>query len=237
MMNQAIKITSIGLCIAAFSTTIFAQDDVLDTDEKKFSYAVGTKIGEQLNAQFREIPEVDIEMLMRGLNSVVAGEELLMTPDEATQLIQARQQQNVAQAEAQAAAAVKQGKVFLEENAAREGVTVTDSGLQYSVIESGDPSGVSPSPTDTVVVHYQGSLVDGTVFDSSYQRNEPATFSLQGIILGWQEALQMMRPGDKWNIVLPPELGYGENGAGAAIGPNEVLLFEVELLEVLQSGN
>ena len=236
-MNQAIKITSMGLCIAAFSTTIFAQDDVLDTDDKKFSYAVGTKIGEQLNAQFREIPEVDIEMLMRGLNSVVAGEELLMTEDEATQLIQARQQQNAAQAEAQAAAAVEQRKAFLDENAAKEGVTVTDSGLQYSVIESGDSDGVSPSPTDTVVVHYQGSLIDGTVFDSSYSRGEPATFSLQGIILGWQEALQLMRPGDKWSIVLPPELGYGENGAGGAIGPNEVLLFDVELLEVLQSGN
>jgi len=236
-MNQATKITSIGLCIAAFSATIFAQDDVLDTDEKKFSYAVGTKIGEQLNAQFREIPEVDIEMLMRGLNSVVAGEELLMSEDEATQLIQARQQQNAAQAEAQAAAAVEQRKAFLEENAAKDGVTVTDSGLQYSVIESGDADGVSPSPTDTVVVHYQGSLIDGTVFDSSYSRGEPATFSLQGIILGWQEALQLMRPGDKWSIVLPPELGYGENGAGGAIGPNEVLLFDVELLEVLQSGN
>ena len=236
-MNQTKKITSMGLCIAAFSTTIFAQDDVLDTDDKKFSYAVGTKIGEQLNAQFREIPEVDIEMLMRGLNSVVAGEELLMTEDEATQLIQARQQQNAAQAEAQAAAAVEQRKAFLDENAAKEGVTVTDSGLQYSVIESGDSDGVSPSPTDTVVVHYQGSLIDGTVFDSSYSRGEPATFSLQGIILGWQEALQLMRPGDKWSIVLPPELGYGENGAGGAIGPNEVLLFDVELLEVLQSGN
>ena len=95
-MNKISRITSLGLCIAAFSIPSFAQDDVLDTEEKKFSYAVGTKIGEQLNAQFREIPEVEIEMLMKGLNSVVAGEELLMTPDEATQLIQARQQQNVA---------------------------------------------------------------------------------------------------------------------------------------------
>ena len=120
---------------------------------------------------------------------------------------------------------------------AKEGVVVTESGLQYEIIQSGDPAGDMPTVADTVIVHYQGSLLDGTVFDSSITRGEPATFSLQSIIPGWIEVLQLMRPGDKWSIVLAPELAYGERGAGQLIGPNEVLMFDIELIEIKKSAN
>ena len=132
---------------------------------------------------------------------------------------------------------LKEGQAFLEENADKDGVEVTDSGLQYQVLESGDEGAQSPTLEDTVEVHYKGMLRDGTVFDSSIERDKPAVFGLKHIIPGWQEALPMMKVGDKWKLFLPPELGYGEQGAGGDIGPNEVLIFEVELLDVKDQGD
>lgn len=122
------------------------------------------------------------------------------------------------------------GKTFLAENGKREGVTTTASGLQYEVLASGD--GASPKPTDTVSAHYHGTLIDGTVFDSSVERAEPFTTTVNGVIKGWQEALQLMRVGDKWKVFVPPELAYGARGAGALIGPHETLIFEMELLAI-----
>ena len=122
-------------------------------------------------------------------------------------------------------------KAFLEKNAEREGVVTTASGLQYEVLAAGG-EGPSPKPTDRVSAHYHGTLIDGRVFDSSVQRGEPFTASVNGVIKGWQEALQLMRAGDKWKLFIPPELAYGEKGAGAMIGPNETLVFEVELLAI-----
>jgi FKBP-type peptidyl-prolyl cis-trans isomerase FklB len=126
---------------------------------------------------------------------------------------------------------------FLAENAERDGVTVTESGLQYEVLESGEEGAASPTLEDTVEVHYHGTLPDGTVFDSSVERGQPASFGLQHIIPAWQEALPMMKEGDKWKVVVPPSLGYGEQGAGGDIGPNQALIFEIELLDVKGSGN
>ena len=126
---------------------------------------------------------------------------------------------------------------FLADNAERDGGTVTDSGMQYEVLASGEEGAASPTLNDTVEVHYHGTLPDGTVFDSSVEREQPATFGLQQIIPGWQEALPMMKEGDKWKIVLPPSLAYGEQGAGGDIGPNQVLIFEIELLDVKGSGD
>ncbi len=123
------------------------------------------------------------------------------------------------------------GKAFLEKNAERQGVVTTASGLQYEVLAAGG-EGPSPKPTDRVSAHYHGTLIDGRVFDSSVQRGEPFTASVNGVIKGWQEALQLMRAGDKWKLFIPPELAYGEKGAGAMIGPNETLVFEVELLAI-----
>ncbi len=122
------------------------------------------------------------------------------------------------------------GATFQAENAQREGVVTLPSGLQYEVLAEGD--GATPGATDRVVTHYHGTLIDGTVFDSSVERGQPATFPVNGVIAGWTEALQLMQEGDKWRLVLPPELAYGERGAGQQIGPNATLVFEVELLEV-----
>jgi len=125
---------------------------------------------------------------------------------------------------------LKEGEAFLQENAKREGVVALPSGLQYEVIEEG--TGKSPKPGDEVTVHYRGTLVDGTVFDSSYERGEPVTFPVEGVIPGWTEALQLMKEGAKWKLFIPPSLAYGERGAGQVIGPNATLLFEVELISV-----
>jgi FKBP-type peptidyl-prolyl cis-trans isomerase len=122
------------------------------------------------------------------------------------------------------------GAAFLAKNAQEPGITVTDSGLQYEVIQSGD--GLSPSRTDRVTVHYRGTLVDGREFDSSYKRGKPATFPLNRVITGWTEGLQLMKEGDKWRLFVPSNLGYGSRGAGGLIGPNETLVFEVELLKI-----
>jgi FKBP-type peptidyl-prolyl cis-trans isomerase FklB len=125
---------------------------------------------------------------------------------------------------------IKAGEEFLAANKVKEGVVTTESGLQYKVIEEG--SGPKPSPTDNVTVHYKGTLINGEEFDSSYKRNQPATFPVNGVIKGWTEALQLMSKGSKWELYIPSEIAYGAQGAGGAIGPNEVLIFEVELLEI-----
>jgi FKBP-type peptidyl-prolyl cis-trans isomerase FklB len=131
----------------------------------------------------------------------------------------------------QFAAVVKEGADFLEKNAQREEIQVTDSGLQYEVVNEG--SGDTPSAASTVRVHYHGTLIDGTVFDSSYDRGQPAEFPVNGVIKGWTEALQLMSTRDKWRLYVPHDLAYGEQGAGAAIGPYSTLIFDVELLEIL----
>lgn len=132
------------------------------------------------------------------------------------------------------AAMTDQGQAFLARNAAREEVITTDSGLQYEVVVSGD--GASPAPTDLVTVHYTGTLIDGTVFDSSVQRGQPAEFPANRLIAGWVEALQLMQVGDKWMLYIPPELAYGDRGAGGVIGPGATLIFEIELLGVRSAG-
>lgn len=133
---------------------------------------------------------------------------------------------------AKAAAALEAGNAFLAENAKKEGVVTLESGVQYKVINTG--AGASPKATDRVKCHYEGRLLDGTVFDSSYERNNPATFNVDGVIKGWTEVLQLMKPGDKWTVYIPSEHAYGERGAGEKIGGNETLTFDIELLEVLK---
>jgi len=136
----------------------------------------------------------------------------------------------VAEMQALAAKNKAAGEAFLAENAKKEGVVVTDSGLQYKIIEEGE--GPSPGPSDMATVNYRGTLIDGTQFDSSYDRGQPATFPVGGVIAGWTEALQLMKPGAKWQLFIPADLAYGERGAGKDIGPNSTLVFDVELLSV-----
>ena len=233
-----LRTITVNAVISLLLTTTMAHAQVvLDNDAKKFSYAVGTKIGEQLAEQFVGQPDIDIDALLEALSLTVKGSEIQMTDEEVIAIIQQKQQQQLEVAEAASREKLEASKAFLDQNMAKEGVTVTQSGLQYEIIESGDAAGDMATVTDTVVVHYQGTLIDGTVFDSSITRGEPATFSLQSIIPGWIEVLQLMRPGDKWSIVLPPELAYGERGAGELIGPNEVLMFDIELIEIKKSAN
>ena len=185
----------------------------------------------------RSLENLDLDAMVAGLrDGFKEGGESRLGEEDLDQLIRDFQGRMIAaeqkKMEEKAGANLEASETFLKENGAREGVTTTDSGLQYEVLASGEEGAASPTLEDTVEVHYHGTLPDGTVFDSSVDRGQPATFGLQHIIKGWQEALPMMKEGDKWKIVVPPALGYGEQGAGGDIGPNQVLIFEIELLDV-----
>ena len=237
-MYKNLTKTGIVTLSLLLSAPIVAQEEVnLETDDQKFSYAIGMRIGQSLIQQVSSQPGINMEIMLQGLTAVVSGTEPKLTAEQAVEIINQKQQQQLAEAAKAADEKVESNNAFLEENKSKEGVQTTASGAQYTVLESGDGAGQSPSEKDTVVVHYEGKLTNGTVFDSSYTRGEPATFSLGSVIPGWTEVLQLMKPGDKWSIVLPPELAYGERGAGQSIGPNEILLFDVELLEVKKSEN
>jgi FKBP-type peptidyl-prolyl cis-trans isomerase FklB len=200
------------------------------TDQEKSSYALGLSIAKTFKMQGVEI---DPEILFRGIKDGLGG-STLMTEDEVRAVMTAFQQAlNAKQAEkakVQGEKNQKEGEAFLEANKAKEGVKTTASGLQYKVLKAGD--GKIPAATDTVSVHYHGTLIDGTVFDSSVKRGQPAIFRMGGVIKGWTEALQLMPVGSKWQVFIPPALAYGERGAGPVIGPHAVLIFEVELLAI-----
>ena len=199
--------------------------------EDRASYIIGLNLGQSLKAQ--EVP-VKENLIIQGLRDGLGGATPLLTPEEIQAAMQEFQQQLMSQQQAKRQAAsdknMKESQAYLDQNKAKAGVKTTASGLQYEVVQAG--SGESPKPTDKVTVHYRGTLPDGTVFDSSYDRNEPATFPVNGVIPGWVEALQLMKPGSKYRLVIPPALAYAERGAGNDIGPNQVLIFDVELLSV-----
>ena len=202
-----------------------------DSPEARRSYALGMDIGNSL----KELPvEIDVDSLAEGVRDTVSGDDTRLSQDELDGVMQgfvqdmeAAQQKKVDQ---QSKNNLDKGKKFLAENKDKEGVETTDSGLQYKVVEEGD--GPSPSDSDSVTVHYTGKLIDGTVFDSSRKRGEPVTFPVDAVIPGWTEALQLMKQGAKYELYIPAELAYGERGAGAQIGPNETLIFDVELISV-----
>jgi FKBP-type peptidyl-prolyl cis-trans isomerase len=203
----------------------------LESTEQRLSYGIGYNLGQRMQAD--GVP-MDSDAFTAGFSDALGGAEPRMTQEEITAEMQAYQQtmveqQQAAQAElatANAAAA----EAYLAENATVEGVVVTESGLQYQVLEEGD--GPKPGPEDTVEVHYRGTLVDGTEFDSSYARGQTVSFGVGQVIPGWTEALQLMPVGSKWKLAIPPELGYGAGGAGQTIGPNSALIFEVELVSI-----
>lgn len=203
----------------------------LETTKDKVSYAIGLDIGKNMRSQ---TIEVDPKIFLKGLMDGIEDAEALMNEEELTETMMAFQmelqaKQNEKQKE-ESEKNMKAGSDFIEEYKKKEGVVVLESGLQYRVIKSGD--GPSPKATDNVTTHYSGKLVDGTKFDSSYDRGEPATFPLNGVIPGWTEILQKMKVGDKWEVVIPANLGYGEQGAGNVIPPNSTLIFEIELLGI-----
>ncbi len=203
----------------------------LETPKDRLSYTIGMDIGQSLADQDMEL---DLDLLVEALRAAYAGEETRLTVEEALEernAFIARRQQEMEQTMARDAVTnLEAGQAFLAENRQREDVIETDSGLQYRVIEEG--SGRSPSATDQVTVHYRGTLIDGTEFDSSYARNQPATFALNQVIPGWTEGLQLMSEGAKYEFFIPADLAYGDQGRPGPIGPNSTLIFEVELLEV-----
>ncbi|MFZ8929167.1 MAG: FKBP-type peptidyl-prolyl cis-trans isomerase [Gammaproteobacteria bacterium] len=197
--------------------------------DEQASYGIGRQVGEQLAQQpFEGMSSkaviAGIADVLEGNPSQVSDADISNAIDDVNQRL--RKQQNEA-----AATHAVEGERFLEANAQRDEVTVTNSGLQYEVIESG--AGETPSASSKVRVHYHGTLVNGTVFDSSVSRGEPIEFDVGGVIPGWTEALQLMKAGDKWKLYIPHQLAYGANGAGGAIGPYQALIFEVELLAVV----
>ena len=224
---------ALAMCaMVALSGAAFAADaPELKGDKEKFSYSLGMNLGGNLK---RESIEVDPDMLAKGLKDSYGGGKTLLTEDQARQTIADFQKTLMAKkAETMQKLAEKNkadGEKFLAENAKKEGVKSLPSGLQYKEITPG--KGKSPKATDTVTTHYKGTLIDGTEFDSSYKRGEPATFPVSGVIAGWTEALQLMKEGAKWQLFIPSNLAYGEMGAGRDIGPNATLIFEVELISV-----
>ena len=213
------------------AVAVHAQEKIELKDAKqKSSYAIGMDIGANFKRQ--EI-DVDSKALAAGIADALAGKAQLSDAEQRQVLTELRTQL-MGKAEARQKEAgdknQKDGEKFLAENKKKDGVKTTASGLQYKVLKSG--SGKTPKATDTVKVHYQGTLIDGTVFDSSIERGEPATFPVNGVIPGWTEVLQLMKEGDKWQVVIPSQLAYGAQGAGPKIGPNSTLIFDVELLSV-----
>ncbi len=203
----------------------------LQDEKAKLSYAIGMDIGRSLQNLGADIDEA---ALSEGISDRLNGRKLKLSDEEAIKVQQAffkkRAEKQAAERKAQAEKNKVEGEKFLAENAKRKGVHVTESGLQYEVLKQGD--GPRPKATDRVKVHYRGTLIDGTEFDSSYARGEPVVFPLGGVIKGWTEGVQLMNVGSKYRFYLPPELAYGERGAGQRIGPNATLIFEVELLGI-----
>ena len=198
----------------------------------KLSYALGIGIGSQLAGMGAK--ELNIDDFAQAIKDVISGSELKVDNAEAQTLVQNFFQEQEAKQQAAAAEAGKvakaAGEAFLAENGKKEGVVTLPSGLQYQVLKEGN--GKKPSATDQVVCHYEGTLIDGTVFDSSYKRNQPATFGLNQVIAGWTEGVQLMQEGAKYRFFIPYDLAYGERGAGAQIPPFAALIFDVELIEV-----
>jgi len=223
-MKSRVLLTSL---LMAASVSIVHAEDGLDSEKQKFSYAVGIQIGQDLK---RNGMDIDADSVAKAIDDVLTGSKPKLTLAEMQTLFSDYQQKEAIKKELAAGANKAEGDAFLAENKGKDGVTVLPSGLQYKVITAG--SGKQPTADDTVSVHYRGTLLDGTEFDSSHKRGEPATFPVNGVIKGWTEALQLMKEGAKWQLFIPSDLAYGPRGAGGDIGPNSVLTFEVELLSV-----
>lgn len=208
-----------------------ADDSVLKDSKAKFSYSVGMSFGRNFKDQGIEI---DPELLAQGFAAAYSGSKTLLTEAQAQSAIAAFQKEmtekKTARDKQAGAANLKEGEEFLAANARKEGVKTLPSGLQYKVVKEG--TGPKPTANDSVTTHYRGTLIDGTQFDSSYDRGEPAKFQVNGVIPGWTEALQLMPAGSKWQLFIPGKLAYGERGAGGKIGPNKLLIFDIELISI-----
>ena len=225
------KLLIVLLLSIAVAGNVYAEDK-LASKQQKLGYAIGMNIATNM---MQQKVDVDADQLAAGLTDVLKGEKTILTQEEMGLILTAYQQEmqmkQMAEMAAEAAKNEKIAKEYLEKNGAKEGVVTLESGLQYKVIKAGE--GASPKADSKVQVHYRGTLLDGTEFDSSYKRGEPASFLVNGVIAGWTEALQLMKEGAKWQLVIPAQLAYAERGAPPMIPPNATLLFEVELLKIL----
>jgi FKBP-type peptidyl-prolyl cis-trans isomerase FklB len=225
MAGRYYAMAAILLC-----TPLMAQEVDLESDAGKAGYSVGVNIGMNIAGQM-PMEELNVPSLLRGVSDGISG-ELQMSEEEVMTALQAFSLAQQDKMNAEAAAAQEADMNFLANNGQRAEVTTTASGLQYEILEEGEAGASSPSASDTVTVHYHGTLIDGTVFDSSVERGDPTSFPLNGVIPGWTEGVQLMKVGDKFRFFVPPQLAYGESGAGGVIGPNATLIFDVELLEI-----
>jgi FKBP-type peptidyl-prolyl cis-trans isomerase FklB len=216
------------LCGGLAAQTLAADAELVSIPER-YSYAMGVQFGQLLKAQ--RVEEIDTKAFAAAIDDVLKGGELQLSAEQMQQAVREQQQVFAERRAQQGQANLEAGREFLAANAKREGIVVLPSGLQYQVLESGD--GAKATAEDTVRVNYHGTLIDGTVFDSSVERGKPAEFSVNGVIPGFREAITNMRVGDRWQVYLPSSLAYGERGAGGTIGPNETLIFELELLDVV----
>ena len=211
---------------------LFADENTaLETQKQKESYSIGYQVGLSIK---NDGVEINFDKLVQGLQDAVNEQEPLLSNEEMRSLIVERreklkndQMQKLLEIRAQNA---EEAVTFLEENGEKEGVKTTESGLQYQIIKEGEEN--SPKPDDMITVHYRGTFIDGTEFDSSYSRGEPQLLQADNVIPGWREAMQMMKVGSKWKIFVPPALAYGRGGAGQMIPPNKLLIFEIELLSI-----
>lgn len=238
-MNFRMLFVLPGLCLMLLACTQSepepqAQDKpiTLETSRQKSSYALGIDIGNNI---VQGEMTIDVDVLLRGMRDGLEGGDPLMNEEEQFEALMALQQEfmqaQMEKVEKQAEANIVQGQTFMDEFRQLDDVTETESGILYRVMTEGD--GDKPGPNDIVTVHYKGTIVDGTVFDSSIERGEPATFPLSQVIPGWTEVLQLMPAGSKWEVVIPPDQAYGKQEAGPVIGPNSTLVFEIELLETM----
>ena len=241
-MNLKLLTVSVAILalIACGNQTEEASQPALDSVEQRLSYMVGNNIAKQFK---QDGIELDIAILTLGIEDEQQNTESRLTQAQIQETItaiqqrsqQRRQEMTDQQAKARSETAEKnktEGEAYLTANKTKEGVVTTESGLQYKELVAGD--GSKPQSNDVVSVHYRGTLIDGTEFDSSYSRNKPATFPVTGVIPGWVEALQLMNIGDKWELTIPSDLAYGPGGTGGTIGPNATLVFEVELLDIVK---
>jgi len=222
-MKNTFSRLAVTSALALSAATAQAEVNLEDT-QQKVSYSIGILIAGQLANDFDDL---DLDAFVAGFNQNYNGEATALTPQEAMLAVQSYQRD---QQVAQSANSLAESEAFLAETAQQEGVEITKSGLQYKVLEQG--AGVQPQATDTVTVHYRGTLMNGQEFDSSYSRGEPTSFPLNGVIAGWTEGLQLMKEGSKYEFYIHPDLAYGDRGAGGAIGPNAALVFQVELIKV-----
>jgi FKBP-type peptidyl-prolyl cis-trans isomerase FklB len=207
-----------------------AQDTVkvaLKSAPDSLSFSFGLLIGNNLFVQ--KVDDINSKVFLKGFNYGYSDQKTTITIEEANRIVQEYFQKLVSD---ESTMNLEKSNAYMAENQSKEGVVTLPSGLQYKIITPG--TGDSPKPEDQVKVHYTGTLIDGKVFDSSIERNEPVVFGVNQVIPGWTEALQLMQPGARWMLYIPPALAYGENGAGGVIGPNQALIFEVELIEIVK---